>query len=250
MPRQNRNLDAFTRAYIEAALWSSNDESDESGGDPLDKNYGPGDIDDKTMEAIEKDCADFVKRFGHLIEDDDSAAIDKWGRWELAGHDFWLTRNGHGAGFGDWNFPKHDDELYEAAQSYGGFELYVGDDGVIYAAGHEPSLATSEVRQPILRPRPAARSVRQAPPRPRYAGETRHRTAFRIGQDVAMISNPTMLGHVTGFDRDGSVMVRWPGGAVSGVNPNNLRGLPPGHAGLPPPPGFHGALRPGQKRRR
>lgn len=28
------SLDSFTRAYIETALWSSNDESDESGGEP------------------------------------------------------------------------------------------------------------------------------------------------------------------------------------------------------------------------
>jgi len=57
-------------------------------------------------------------------------------------------------------------------------------------------------------------------------------SAFWIGQDVAMVSNPAMLGHVVGFDPDGSVMVHWSdGGAVSGVSPSNLRGLPPGHAG-------------------
>lgn len=57
--------------------------------------------------------------------------------------------------------------------------------------------------------------------------------AFRIGQDVEMISNPSNMGHIVGFDPDGSVMVRWtnpPGGAISGVSPDNLRGLPPGFA--------------------
>jgi|HubBroStandDraft_2_1064218.scaffolds.fasta_scaffold16564_4 hypothetical protein len=144
-------LDPFTHAYIEAALWSTNDESREDGGDPLDQNYDRSDIDAKTMAAIIRDCADFQKRFGSLIEDDESKAIEKWGRWELAGHEFWLTRNGHGAGFGDGNFPKHDDELYEAAKSYGSFELYVGDDGVIYASGEEPS--RSEVNEAARRPR-------------------------------------------------------------------------------------------------
>jgi hypothetical protein len=140
-------LDPFTRAYVEAALWSSTDESDEQGGDPLDKNYGIEDIDPKTMAAMVRDCADFQKRFDHLIEDDDSPAIRRWGRWELAGHEFWLTRNGHGAGFGDGNFPKHDDELSDIAETYGYFELYVGDDGVIYAyaVGEEPP---REVREP------------------------------------------------------------------------------------------------------
>lgn len=31
--------DEFVDAFFEAALWSSNDESDESGGEPMDANY-------------------------------------------------------------------------------------------------------------------------------------------------------------------------------------------------------------------
>jgi len=55
---------------------------------------------------------------------------------------------------------------------------------------------------------------------------------FRIGQDVVMISDPTAYGHVTGFDRDGSVMVQWSGTrTITGVSPDNLRGAPPGWAG-------------------
>lgn len=127
-----RNLDTFTRAYIEAALWSTNDESDEQGGEPLDANYGPGDIAPETMELIVEDCADFQKRFGNLIEDDDSPRIEKEGRWELAGYHFWLTREGHGSGFWDGDWPKHGDELTNAAKEYGPFELYVGDDRQIY----------------------------------------------------------------------------------------------------------------------
>lgn len=130
MARQQ--LDEFTRAYIEAALWSTNDESDERGGEPLDANYSANDIAPETMELIKEDCADFQKRFGHLIEDDDPSGEEEWGRWSLAGHDFWLTREGHGAGFWDGDWPKHGDELTKAAKSYGGFDLYVGDDGLIY----------------------------------------------------------------------------------------------------------------------
>ena len=33
-------LDDFTLAYIECALWASNDDSTPQGGDPLDSNYG------------------------------------------------------------------------------------------------------------------------------------------------------------------------------------------------------------------
>jgi hypothetical protein len=100
-------VDDFTWAYIEAALWSSNDESDDQGGDPIDQNYGPEDLDDAALQKMIADCKAFKEA--------NAKKIATWGRarfWrrreqpkttpdEQAGHDFWLTRNGHGAGFWD-----------------------------------------------------------------------------------------------------------------------------------------------------
>ena len=117
-------MDLFTIAYIEAALWSSMDESDEQGGEPLDANYGLDDIAPETLASILEVCKAFQK----------DHADDIGGELERAGHDFWLTRNGHGAGFwdGDW-----DDEvgrrLTEASDVFGSVDLYVGDDGLIYS---------------------------------------------------------------------------------------------------------------------
>jgi len=117
-------MDLFTNAYIEAALWSSLDESDDSGGHPLDDNYGPDDIAEETLARIFDDCKAFQR----------DHADDIGGELERAGHDFWLTRNGHGAGFwdGDWD----DDigqRLTDASDVYGSVDLYVGDDGRIYS---------------------------------------------------------------------------------------------------------------------
>lgn len=117
-------MDAFTAAYIEAALWSSMDNADDQGGEPLEANYGPDEIAPETLVSIQEDCDAFQR--------DHAADID--GDLERAGHDFWLTRNHHGAGFwdGDWG----DDvgqRLTEASHSYGSVDLYVGDDGLIYA---------------------------------------------------------------------------------------------------------------------
>lgn len=119
---REQRLDSFTRAYFETALWSSTDESNEQGGDPLDDNYGIDDIAPETRAKMIADCADFQERYDNLMLD---------GTSERGGHDFWLTRNRHGAGFwdGDW---EHGDELTKAAHAYGGFYLYVGDDGLIY----------------------------------------------------------------------------------------------------------------------
>ena len=54
---------------------------------------------------------------------------------EYAGHDFWLTRNHHGAGFWDsaeiWGTNK--DILTDNTHKYREINLYIGDDNKIYA---------------------------------------------------------------------------------------------------------------------
>lgn len=120
-------MDSFTLAYFEAALWASSDESDDQGGEPLDKNYGIEDFDPATRDKMIDDCADFQDRYAAMLDNAyGEGGIDS----ERAGHNFWLSRNGHGAGFFDDNL----DDLQEAAKSYGEFYLYVGDDGEIHGS--------------------------------------------------------------------------------------------------------------------
>lgn len=118
-------LDAFTLAYIECALWSSSDESTENGGDPLDQNYTIDDIAPEALARITADCAAF-----QAANAADLQGIDA-GR---AGHDFWLTRNGHGAGFWDRDLGDAGERLTEASDKFGMCNLYVGDDGRLYIA--------------------------------------------------------------------------------------------------------------------
>lgn len=110
--------EAFFDAYVECALWSSTDESDDSGGDPLDQNYGPEDVTVKTRKEMRKDCDDFVRANQHLL--DESGMPDY-----RAGHDFWLSRNGHGTGFWDEGLGAVGDKLHAAAKVYGTHDLYV-----------------------------------------------------------------------------------------------------------------------------
>jgi hypothetical protein len=52
---------------------------------------------------------------------------------QRAGNDFWLTHNGHGAGFWDGDLPDEiGDALTKASEKYREIDLYVGDDGMIY----------------------------------------------------------------------------------------------------------------------
>jgi len=123
-------FDPFTLAYIECALWSTNDESDESGGNPLDDNYGPEDIVAETLEIMLADC----KRFQEENAADIAAGPDGPGysAAERAGHDFFLTRNGHGCGFWDGDWPEEvGARLTEAAKNFGDVWLCVGDNGMI-----------------------------------------------------------------------------------------------------------------------
>lgn len=116
-------MDNFTRAYIEAALWSTMDNADNQGDEPLAANYSISAIAPDAMASIVEDC----RMFQH------GNAADIGSEFERAGHDFWLTRNHHGAGFWDGDWP-HDtgDRLTAASHAFGEFDLYVGDDGLIY----------------------------------------------------------------------------------------------------------------------
>lgn len=48
-------------------------------------------------------------------------------------HDFALTRNHHGAGFWDRGLGEHGHALTDAAHAAGAAELYLADDGLLYA---------------------------------------------------------------------------------------------------------------------
>jgi len=155
MMMTSQRLDAFTRQYIETALWSTMDQSDEQGGEPLDKNYSIDDIAPETMELIVEDCADFQEKYWRLLSD---SGIDD----ERAGHDFWLSRNGHGTGFFDEDTidDEFQDQLQDAAEAYGEFDLYVGDDGLIYGPPPEWHRKHRHVGE-IRRRAPLRRHLRQ-----------------------------------------------------------------------------------------
>ena len=114
------SLDTFTSAYVECALWSSTGPDDE----PLDATYDASDIAPETLASIQGDCRRFYEA--------NREHFNVFSR--RAGHDFWLTRNGHGAGFWDGDWPEPAATILDnASQAFREIELYVGDDGLIYA---------------------------------------------------------------------------------------------------------------------
>lgn len=121
-----RDYERFKQAYITAALWSSMDNSNEQGGEPLDKNYSHEDFAKETIEQISADCFYFWILFSDLFDESKRTII-------TAGMDFWLTRGNFGAGFwdGDWEDPLAE-ILTKGSKMFNPVDLYIGDDGLIY----------------------------------------------------------------------------------------------------------------------
>ena len=122
-------VDEFTTAYMEAILFA---EIDDVSGDAFDQSgFTPGDFSEDALAQIKKDCAQFQDQ-ANLSELDeihnDSSIIEA-----NAGHDFWLTRAGHGAGFwdGDWPEP-HATRLTRLSKKFGEQWVYLGDDNQLH----------------------------------------------------------------------------------------------------------------------
>ena len=120
-------MDDFTKAYIECALWSSTDDK----GNNLDADHSVEDIAADTLTQMEADCKDFQQANTALIEE--AKTIRTTYDDAHAGHDFWLSRNGHGAGFFDRGLAAAGDDLQLAAKVYGSQDLCIGDDGMIHS---------------------------------------------------------------------------------------------------------------------
>lgn len=131
----------LVRGYLECALWAEMDQSNDQGGEPLDRNYT---VDDFAPEALAKaitDCNEFYIKAKPLLERSTE-------RDETWGHDFWLTRNGHGCGFWDGDYDeaieatnpksgrleltKIGDLLTALAKEAGECNVYIGDNEELY----------------------------------------------------------------------------------------------------------------------
>jgi len=131
-------VDAFWSAYVECALWSSTvpygdlkraglvDAGDDDYRDdddrPLDDYVGEDDLTPATVTSWREDVDAFI--------------AGNWGDLKhltpaSAGHDFWLTRNGHGAGFWDRGYGDRGDRLSDAARVYGEVWVGIDDDGAV-----------------------------------------------------------------------------------------------------------------------
>lgn len=128
-------LDDFTRRYLETALWSSTDDSDDSGGNPLDDGRDFTDFAPSALARAAVDCARFQRENEKTLEycynSDVYIQGEKYNS-SNAGHDFWLTRCGHGVGFWDRGLGGAGERLSDVCRKWGNIDPYLGDNGKVY----------------------------------------------------------------------------------------------------------------------
>jgi len=101
-------------AYLAAALWT--EQFDDLG-------FTIFDFDKESRDAAREDCAAFVEAAGPLIEASGLLPAQ-------IGHDFWLTRNGHGAGFWDRGLGDVGDQLSDIACEFPERNVYAHLQGL------------------------------------------------------------------------------------------------------------------------
>ena len=115
------NIEKVLLGYVSCALWSSTDDNDV----PLDDGRDFADLPEVTMAKMRADVTAFVAA---NLADLQRSALDE----DQIGHNFWLTRNGHGTGFWDRDLGAVGDRLSAACDLFPSIDLYVGDDELIY----------------------------------------------------------------------------------------------------------------------
>lgn len=115
-------LTSTQRRYLETALWSTSGLTEDLSCKSLDDVITPDEMvahfPNWTSQSL-KELAEFLAAAydqGLLTDDDDT---------EYAAHNFWLSREGHGAGFFDGDYDNRGDRLQKMADSYGTGELNV-----------------------------------------------------------------------------------------------------------------------------
>jgi hypothetical protein len=113
------DLNKVTQGYIEAIYFTETGDSGQPPPNVL--------MSEEAVWHAAGDCAEFMLTVAHLLP----AWLETQTLAQL-GHDFWLTRNWHGAGFWDRNLDELGEQLTHLAQAQGMCDAYLGDDGCLW----------------------------------------------------------------------------------------------------------------------
>jgi len=116
---EDQNFLTFYAAVVECANWADCSPDSEIHGASWSV---------ELHDRLKADCFSFWCRMHYYIDNEKGNKTP-----DQAGHDFWLTRQGHGAGFWDGGWQNYGELLTSLSKAYGALELYEGEDGLIHA---------------------------------------------------------------------------------------------------------------------
>ncbi len=100
-------FESFYQGYVACLLWTEGVDA----GNSLD-------LTESLRRESHTDCRNFFRDYAPLFGTN----------YEQAGHDFWLSRNGHGTGFFDRDYDGFENQLQEAARRYGSVYVYYDEN--------------------------------------------------------------------------------------------------------------------------
>ncbi|AGM13667.1 hypothetical protein PBI_PHAUX_134 [Mycobacterium phage Phaux] len=133
------DIDSMVEGYLEAQLWAGLDYRAE-GEEPVtyDENYSRADIAPEYVAAVHEELTEVVAQHPLAVRMYLNAREYDPGQGTVSayfGHDFYLTREHHGAGFWDCGLGELGDYLTKVADSYGAAtELWDNGNGRLVAA--------------------------------------------------------------------------------------------------------------------
>lgn len=131
-----RALDGFAECALWTASCNGMANHDDCRGEDCDaslRELGFADVGAFTAESI-KVMREQIRAFIASAEEERPNVFDGMGP-EQIGHDFSLTRDGHGTGFWDRGLGERGDYLTNLCKPYGEGYVHIGNDGVVYYHG-------------------------------------------------------------------------------------------------------------------
>jgi hypothetical protein len=124
----DRQHDAFLSGYRDCAEWCGcvigNGHNEHATPGSLDQPWSA-----EALDAMRADCARFIE--ANRADLDEAAALGP--NWMSLGHDLFLSRNGHGAGYFDRGREPVWQRLQRAAQAHGAVDFTIESGEIVSA---------------------------------------------------------------------------------------------------------------------
>lgn len=114
------DIPTATHHYLYAALWT----------EELEAKFDVEDFMPTTVGHAAKDIQEFIHKAGDLLVPYAEHFGDKAS--EQLGHDFWLSRNGHGAGFFDHKLGGVEQQLQDIARKFPERHVWDSETGTLF----------------------------------------------------------------------------------------------------------------------